>query len=413
MGLKVDSAIPPIILKYYLYKSTKAVEFYRPIMYLYFLSQGLTFTQVVLLEVAYNLTTLLGEVPTGYVSDRFGRRPSLLIGSVLITVTLIGIGFASSFLGLLVLFVCWSMGYNFRSGSEDAWLYDSLTDNGWSDRFAHVRGRGEALALAIGAGASVIGGYVAGFNLAYPFFLAAGVMAVGVGVVLTMPEPTSYQSANTDRLQFRESVDVIRRTIGIRRIRAFVLYYFVLFAAVLYITSIFLQPVFETAVLELGAPDGTVEPLLGWFYAVISLFAAALSYHTGRIYETIGIKGWFVTVPFIVGIGLTSIWFVPVLAIPVLLVSRSVVETSRSLAIQHINSHVGTVGRASVLSAMAMVSSVTVIPFQLGSGVISDVTSPLLALSLAGIACIVGSALLLAMSSPLQSTETTVKATSD
>ncbi|MFC7236820.1 potassium channel family protein [Saliphagus sp. GCM10025317] len=83
-------------------------------------------------------------------------------------------------------------GYNFRSGSEDAWLYDSLTDLDRSDHFPHVRGRGEALALAIGAGASVIGGYVGGIDLAYPFFLAAGVMAVGVGVVYTMPEPRSY-----------------------------------------------------------------------------------------------------------------------------------------------------------------------------------------------------------------------------
>ena len=30
------------ILKYYLYKSTKAVEFYCPIMYLFFLTQGST-----------------------------------------------------------------------------------------------------------------------------------------------------------------------------------------------------------------------------------------------------------------------------------------------------------------------------------------------------------------------------------
>jgi len=67
------------VLKYYLYKATKAVEFYRPVMYLYFLSQGLSFTQIALLEAAYNVTTVLGEVPTGYVGDRIGRRDSLLV----------------------------------------------------------------------------------------------------------------------------------------------------------------------------------------------------------------------------------------------------------------------------------------------------------------------------------------------
>src|SRR6056297_3405817 len=100
---------PSSVLKYYLYKATKAVEFYRPIMYLFFLAQGLSFTQIVVLEAIYNLTTVLGEIPTGYVGDRVGRRTSLLVGTGLIAVTLVGIGFASSFLTLAGLYVCWSM----------------------------------------------------------------------------------------------------------------------------------------------------------------------------------------------------------------------------------------------------------------------------------------------------------------
>lgn len=110
-------------------------------MYLFFLAQGLSFTQIAVLEARYNVTTLFGEIPTGYVGDRVGRRNSLLIGTTLIAVTLTGIGLASSFPALAVLYVCWSMGYNFRSGSEDAWLYDALTDDLSEGEFSHVRGR--------------------------------------------------------------------------------------------------------------------------------------------------------------------------------------------------------------------------------------------------------------------------------
>jgi MFS family permease len=131
---------PRSVLLYYIYKSTKAVEFYRPIMYLFFLAQGLSFTQIAVLEAIYNLTTVLGEVPTGYVGDRVGRRNSLLVGTTLISVTLVGIGLSSTFLALAVLYACWSMGYNFRSGSEDAWLYDTLTDDHSTEDFAAVRG---------------------------------------------------------------------------------------------------------------------------------------------------------------------------------------------------------------------------------------------------------------------------------
>jgi hypothetical protein len=109
------------------------VEFYRPVMYLFFLAQGFSFTEIAILEVVYNLITVLGEVPTGYLGGRMGRRNSLLVGTAVVALTLVGIGPSGSFLALLVLYGCWSMGYNFRSGSEDAWLYDTLTGDAEAD----------------------------------------------------------------------------------------------------------------------------------------------------------------------------------------------------------------------------------------------------------------------------------------
>jgi hypothetical protein len=72
------------------------------------------------------------------------------------------------------------------------------------------------------------------------------------------------------------------------------------------------------------------------------------------------------------------------------------------LAGQYVNDRIETLGRATVLSAMAMVSAVTVIPFQLGSGVISDAVSPLIALSGAGVILIVGSVVILLWESPIE-----------
>ncbi|OYR83342.1 MFS transporter, partial [Halorubrum ezzemoulense] len=190
-GLRESLSGP--ILKYYAYKATKAVEFYRPIMYLFFLAQDISFTQIAVLEALYNLTTLFGEIPTGYVGDRVGRRNSLLIGTGLISLTLLGIGLSSSFLQLAVLYVCWSLGYNFRSGSEDAWLYDTLTDDLSEDEFARVRGRGESAALAVGAVAAILGGYLGSVDLSYPWFVAAGVTSLGVPVLLTLDEAETYR----------------------------------------------------------------------------------------------------------------------------------------------------------------------------------------------------------------------------
>jgi MFS family permease len=390
------------VLKYYLYKSTKAVEFYRPIMYIFFLAQGLDFTQIAVLEVLYNLTTLAGEIPTGYVGDRVGRRNSLLVGTTLISVTLVGIGLSSSFLPLAVLYVCWSMGYNFRSGSEDAWLYDTLTDDLSEDRFAHVRGRGESVSLAVGAGAAVAGGYLGSIDLSYPWFVAAAVTATGVVVLLTVEEPETYEEADTAELSFRRTVAIVREALSQRNVRAFVLYYYVLYASAAYLVFVFLQPIFETVVLGLGVSKSQVESLLGWFYAAYSLFGAGLSYYTGAIRDRLGLRAWFLGLPFVVGGALVGMYLVPVLALPAFLLIRGFSDVTKSLASQYVNDRIETVGRATVLSAMAMVSGLAVVPFQLGSGVVSDVVSPSFALAAAGVILVFGSAGIVLWESPVE-----------
>jgi MFS family permease len=397
------------VLKYYAYKATKAVEFYRPVMYLYFLSLGLSFVQITVVEALYNLATVFGEVPTGYVGDRVGRRNSLLIGTVLIAVVLVGIGLVARldgtgtrFVALAVLYVLWSMGYNFRSGSEDAWLYDTLVDDSASDAFAYVRGRGESVALAVGVVGAVVGGYLGGLDLTYPWFVAAGITLLGVGVLLSVDEAAAYEDSESEALGFRETLGIVRDALTRREIRAFVVYYYVLFAAVTYLVFIFLQPVFETVVTgQLGIAPERVEPLLGWFYGAYSLVGAALSYQTGWIKETVGLRTWFLALPFVVGAALVGMYALPLLALPTLLLIRGVADTTRSLASQYVNDRIETLGRATVLSAMAMVSGLTVVPFQLGSGVISDAVSPLFALAVAGGVLMVGSALVLAWERPV------------
>lgn len=397
-----DRSFPPASLpKYYLYKATKAVEFYRPIMYLFFLAQGLTFTQIAILEAIYNLTTVLGEIPTGYIGDRLGRRNSLLFGTALIAATLVGIGLAGSFLTLAGLYVCWSMGYNFRSGSEDAWLYDTLTDDLSEGEFAGVRGRGESVSLAIGAGAAIVGGYLGSLNLSYPWFVAAVVTALGIVVLLTVEEPAAYEASGTENVGLRETLGIVRDVLRQRNVRALVLYYYVLYVGVTYLVFVFLQPVFETVVLDLGVSTPQIESLLGVFYAAYSLVGAALSYHTGTIREYVGMRAWFVGLPFVVGGALVGMYLVPVLALPTFLLARGLADVTRSFASQYVNDRIGTVGRATVLSAVAMVSGLSVIPFQLGSGVISDVVSPLFALAVAGGVLIAGSGAILAWEFPI------------
>jgi MFS family permease len=412
-------AISGSVLKYYLFKATEAVEFYRPIMYLY-LAQSLSFTQIVIIEALYNVTTVVGEIPTGYVGDRIGRRNSLAVGTALIAGTLAGLAFAGSFLVFALLFICWSLGYNFRSGTEDAWVYETLSDVAASEEFSRVRGRGQSIALTAGVGASLVGGYLGDIDLSYPFLAAAGFTAVGFLFVLTLDEPETYEESDASDLGFGEAWEIVKTALRKRRLRAFILYYFVLFSAVTYLVFIFLQPVFESVLVDLGidisytipvpgrddytlhvSPDN-VSTLLGGYYAAINLVSAGVSYKIDAIRERIGLRRWFVAVPLLVGTLLVAMLVYPPIALVALFVGWGSVEPTRVLAGQYVNDRIETLGRATVLSAMAMVSGLTVIPFQLGSGVLSDIISPRIALVVAGGVLIVGSVTILLWESPIE-----------
>jgi len=52
-----------------------------PIFFLFF-SQYLTLAEVIALEAVYYIAVVLAEVPSGYFSDRFGRRRTLLLSCV-------------------------------------------------------------------------------------------------------------------------------------------------------------------------------------------------------------------------------------------------------------------------------------------------------------------------------------------
>ncbi|MEF8884763.1 MAG: hypothetical protein V5A44_06535 [Haloarculaceae archaeon] len=96
-------------------------------------------------------------------------------------------------------------------------------------------------------------------------------------------------------------------------------------------------------------PESQVESLLGWFYAAYSLFGSGLSYYAGAIRARLGLRTWFLVLPFVVGGALVGMYLVPVLALPAFLLIRGVSDVTRSLASQYVNDRIETVGRATVL----------------------------------------------------------------
>lgn len=150
----------------------------------------LTLTQVGIMEALFWGVKLVAEVPTGAFADRFGRRLTFIVGTIVEGSGVAIFALAGTFPLLSLSYLLWSLGFAFRSGNDAAYIYDALAAEGRGAEFAQRQGRfGAAVQVAF-----TLGG-IAGAALAARTSLAAATLAgvapaiLGAGVLVLMQEP--------------------------------------------------------------------------------------------------------------------------------------------------------------------------------------------------------------------------------
>ncbi|EFW90834.1 putative sugar transporter [Haladaptatus paucihalophilus DX253] len=382
------------IYKYYCYQATVSFGFFSPIFTLFLLYRNLDYTQIALLSALYSTLTVLGEIPTGYVGDRIGRRDSLVVSSVCMTLSILGFVVARSFPALALLYVLWTLALVFRSGSGDAWLYDYLRAELDTDRFARVRGRGMAVNRAVTVVTVLAGGVLYELDPRLPF-LASGVLnGAGVVVLLTLPRNRAYaEGDDRDVLSPLDAVRVIRRHLSKPPLRSFVTYVALFFAATGAVES-YVQPIAT-------GPLGLSVELMGPLYAGFTLVSAGVSYYAGTIEEVVGLRTTTVFVPVVLCVSFVLPVFVPLLALPMFVARTGSNTLLRPLVNQYINDHSESVGRATVLSAASMAYAVLRLPLVLLGGLVADAYSPLVTVAAVGAIVLVGLVSVILWESPV------------
>ena len=187
------------------FETSRYLLFWLPVFFLYF-SSILPLEDVLLLEAVYYFGLVLLEVPSGWFSDRVGRRVTLLIAMAAQTVGGVLFVTTSSLLPFLVGQLCLAASEAFVSGTNNAMLYDSLSVVG---REREIGAQSETmvsrgfLGLAI---SSLIGGVLAGFDMriAYALAAAAGIAAFGLAWRMVEPAhpPAADESADRGQVSF-------------------------------------------------------------------------------------------------------------------------------------------------------------------------------------------------------------------
>lgn len=381
-----------VIWRYYAYSVTNAYGFYLPVGILYLTEvKGFGLDVVGLTGAAFLFAEVLGEVPTGYVGDRLGRRASLALGNLLSAIALAGYVVADSPLGFVALNVVWAFGWGFRSGTGQAWLYEVLDRRGEAGQFARISGRASTALLLVSAAAAVAGGALVTVDWALPFLANAALSLLGIPILVTLPAASGSTEGRAapatapeeDVFTVRDALATLRLQVDRPEIR-----WFVAFAAVFYalfeLSRTFEQPAMAAA--------GVSAPALGVLYAGFKLVQAGAASQAGRIEARLGTRGAFALLVPVFGVAYAAIAVTPLLVVPVVFLTRGVRSVFRPLRDQYLNDRIADAGRATVLSGATMLLSLAAGAVKLAGGWVAEATGPIrfLAIACVGLAAFGG-----------------------
>jgi MFS family permease len=173
------------------------VGLWIPITVLLPLDRGLTLAEAGLAFSLQGFVVLALELPTGGLSDSWGRRPVLLVAGAIALVSMGLVAVAHTFAMFATVAVLQGVFRALDSGPLESWFVDTTLAADPNAKLERGLGAGSAVAgVAIGAGALVTGGIVAWIRLpgipvlVQPVLLGLIVQLIGlVAVALLVHEP--------------------------------------------------------------------------------------------------------------------------------------------------------------------------------------------------------------------------------
>lgn len=260
------------------FRVCQSLLFWQAVWFLYF-QNSLSAAEAILLYVISDIASTVLEVPSGYMSDRLGRRRTLIAASVaMIAGSLclaMGTGFAVFAMGQVLL----GASFSFVSGTDSSMLYESLTRAGRAQEIERQELKAWRYGFVALAASAAAGGAMAMVRPELPYLAAAGAGAGMLAVTLAFREPRaaaiSHPGAELARM---------RSLIGALRLP--VLAWLLGLSVAMYVFShipfVFGQPVIQDALSRAGlgadAPwvSGSVSALMMLISVATSLLAARL-----------------------------------------------------------------------------------------------------------------------------------------
>ena len=268
------------------FQACRSLLFWQAVWFLYF-QDVLSGAEAIMLAAIYDIGTLILEVPSGYFSDRVGRRITLIIATLSSLTGCVLLGLGENFYVFAFAQIMLGAGTAFASGTDNALLYDSLVETGNSGNVASQEAKAWRFTFTALALSALVGGLIAMTGMNLTFIATACSAALAFGLALFFREPTHTGEGFTPLAQ--------ARAIASRLVHPGLAWLFVLSVS-MYVFShvpfVFAQPFIKEVLTGIGLSDET--PIVsGAIVASMMLVSVAAAWFTVPLSKRLGQSGLF------------------------------------------------------------------------------------------------------------------------
>lgn len=336
------SSLSSNIPRLYLIKIAKWFMLTMPIIVLFYEANGLGMKQVLSLQAVYSIAIVILEIPSGYAADVWGRKTTLIIGSIFGCLGFAVYSFSFGFWGFLIAELILGIGQSFISGSDSAMLYDSLLSDGRQNEYLKLEGRVISIGNFAEMIAALAGGFLAEISLRLPFQAQVIVALIAVPSAITLIEPPRHRDTKTNNL--KQILQVVKHSL----IENKVLRYNILFSSIIGCATLsmawFIQP-YMNDILNFSKSE------IGIAWAILNLCVGLASLVAYKVEAKIGDKYCIIGIIIIVGLGYGAMAFISTwIVVPFILLFYFMRGIATPVLKDYINRLTDSKHRATVLS---------------------------------------------------------------
>lgn len=264
---------------FYVFQILRNAVFFLPVIVLFWQDNGLSMTQIMLLQSLYAFTIVILEIPTGYFADIVGRKHSLVLASCFYLVGMLIYSVGEGFFIFLAAELMLAFTSALISGSDVALLFDTLRESNSEEQFKRIWGHSLFLGILGIAVANVLGGFIGAVNMRWTFF-AAVPFAIGMLIIAALIREPRRHKLVIQKGYISELLHVVRSSlITNRRLRWLIIYAGIVYA-------------FNQAALWLYQPYFQISGVdifyFGLIFASFQIFAAVTAKYAYQLERLLG-----------------------------------------------------------------------------------------------------------------------------